>query len=345
MAFTEKRTKLNDRLILLLGIPAIAITGVLVLGRGIIREHELSILVTIFGSTLSTLVIWLGVRKIVIYLWDKYPWEKDPVRHLLIEIAAIITYTMMAGVFLSLFWLYFKPDYIRTGNLGMNIFFSLIVTFFITSLHEGWFFFQQWKKTLVLSEKLSKENIQSQFETLKSQVSPHFLFNNLNTLASLIEEDQKLAIEYVQRTADYYRNILRLKDHDVIALEDELTLIGDYYYLQKKRYGSKLNLRVNISPEYRQSVVAPLTLQMLFENAIKHNIISENNPLGISIYSEDGFIVVENNLQSRESDPDPGGIGLKNISNRYRFLSNREIIIVRGEDTFVVKIPVLEIAQ
>jgi hypothetical protein len=189
MTNAENRIKFNDRIILLIGIPVIAITGVLVLGRGIIREHELSILVTIFGSTLSTLVIWLGVRKIVIYLWDKYPWEKDPVRHLLIEIAAIITYTMMAGVFLSLFWQYFNPDYIRTGDLGMNIFFSLVITFFITSLHEGWFFFQQWKKTLVLSEKLSKENIQSQFETLKSQISPHFLFNNLNTLASLIEEE------------------------------------------------------------------------------------------------------------------------------------------------------------
>jgi hypothetical protein len=343
MPIAEKRIKLNDRIILLIGIPVIAITGVLVLGRDFIREHELSILVTLFGSLLSTLVIWLGVRKIVIYLWDKYPWERDPVRHLLIEIAAIITYTMMAGVFLSLFWQYFNPDYIGTGDLGMNIFFSLIITFFITSLHEGWFFFQQWKKTLVLSEKLSKENIQSQFETLKNQISPHFLFNNLNTLASLIEEDQKLAVEYVQRTADYFRNILSLKDRDVISLEDELTLIGDYYFLQKKRYGGKLTLRVNISPEYRQSVVAPLTLQMLFENAIKHNIISENNPLSISIYSEDGFIVIENNLQPRESDPGPGGIGLKNISNRYRFLSKKEVIVIRDDDSFVVKIPVLEI--
>jgi len=193
----------------------------------------------------------------------------------------------------------------------------------------------------VLSEKLEMENVQSQYETLKSQISPHFLFNNLNTLANLIEEEPKLAVEYVQRTADYYRNILGLKDRDVIPLEEELKLIEDYYFLQRKRFGTNLNLHIDVPSHSMQTVVAPLTIQMLFENAIKHNIISKDKPLNISIRVNDEHIVVENNLQPRENEEYSSRIGLQNISNRYRFLSGKDVIISQNGATFTVKIPVL----
>ena len=338
-------TKLKDLKLLLIGIPVVALIGVLVMGSGFIKKHDLEILVPIIGSVLSTVIIWLGVRRIVIYLWKKFPWEKNPVKHLVIEIAAILGYTMLAGIFISFYWLYFNPEYINNQDYGVNIFFTLLVTFFITSLHEGWFFFQQWKKTLLFSEKLEKENIQSQFETLKSQISPHFLFNNLNTLTSLIEDDQKLAVEYVQRTAGYYRNILSLKDKDVILLSDELRLIEDYYYLQQKRFGSNLTLDVSVGQNYLRTFVAPLTIQMLVENAIKHNIISKDAPLNISVSINDEYIMVRNNLQLRQNDSDSNGIGLKNIKNRYLYLSGREVIVYSNSDIFVVKLPVLRMQK
>ncbi|MFP4366628.1 MAG: sensor histidine kinase [Bacteroidales bacterium] len=344
-SISEATTKLKDLKLLLIGIPVVALIGVLVLGRGFIKEHDLEIIVPVTGSVLSTVIIWLGVRRIVIYLWDKFPWEKNPVKHLLIEIAAILGYTMLAGILISLYWLYFNPEYINNQEFGLNIFFTLLVTFFITSLHEGWFFFQQWKKTLLFSEKLEKENIQIQFETLKSQISPHFLFNNLNTLTSLIEDDQKLAVDYVQRTADYFRNILSLKDKDVILLTDEMRLIEDYYYLQQKRFGSNLTLDVYVGHDYLRTFVAPLTIQMLFENAIKHNIISKESPLNISISIDEEYIIVRNNLQLRENDAESNGIGLKNIKNRYLYLSGREVIVYSNSDIFVVKLPVLRMQK
>jgi two-component system, LytTR family, sensor kinase len=341
MQTTEQGFIFRDLPVLLIGIPVVAIAGVLLFGSQFFDEEGTKLIIAAFGSLLSTLIIWLGVRKIVIYLWRRHPWEKDPVKHLIIEIGAILGYTSLAGAFLYSFWFVFNPEFLEVQNFGVNIFFTLLITFFITSLHEGWFFFQQWKKTLVLSEMLAKENLQSQFETLKSQISPHFLFNNLNTLAELIEEDQKTAVEYVQRTADYYRKILSLRDKDVMPLAEELKLIDDFYFLQRKRYGKNLSLSVNISETHNETYVAPLAIQMLIENAIKHNIISGDKPLMISVRSDDEYIVVENNLQLREADPGSGRLGLQNISNRYRFLSNRDIIVSSDKGVFTVSIPVL----
>jgi sensor histidine kinase YesM len=338
----SKKSKLDDRILLFLGIPLLAIVAFLVFSNDEFDGDTRLAMVGIAGSLLSTLVMWLGVRKIVIFLWNKYPWEKHPIKHLIIEVLAIVGYTTLAGLILFMVWYIYNPDLITKEDIGLNIFFTLTITFLITSLHEGYFFFMQWKHTLVLSEKLEKENIQSQYETLKSQISPHFLFNNLNTLTNLIEEEPKLAVEYVQRTADYYRSILNMRDMDVIPLENELKLIEDYYFLQKKRYGNNLSLLIDIPDEVRKSaIVAPLTLQMLFENAIKHNIIAKEKPLNISIKSEDDYIVVENNLQRRQSDEISNRIGLQNISNRYRFLSDREIVVLQDSNNFIVKVPVL----
>ncbi|MGF1585521.1 MAG: sensor histidine kinase [Bacteroidales bacterium] len=334
-------THFKDLKLILIGIPVVAAIGLLLFGTKYIQENELTLLISIISSILTTTIIWLGVRRIVIYLWDKHPWELNPLRHLVIEVFSILGYTAFAGTLISGLWYIFKPEIVDFDRFGINFLFTLLITFFITSLHEGWFFFQQWKKTLVKSEKLAKENIHSQFDTLKSQISPHFLFNSMNTLVNLIEEDQKLAVEYVQRSADYYRNILNLKDKDVIPLADELRLIEDYYFLQKKRFGDNLTLKLNIPGELETTVVAPLAIQMLFENAVKHNIISRDKPLNISISSENDFIVVENNLQPREKDADSNGIGLQNIANRYRYLSSREVNVTSSTDRFEVRVPVL----
>jgi hypothetical protein len=340
----SKKTKLDDRILLFLGIPLLAIIAFFAFGNDEFDGNAHKVMVGVAGSLLSTLVMWLGVRKIVIFLWNKYPWEKHPIKHLVIEIAAILGYTTLAGLLLFTIWYFYDPTLITKEDIGLNIFFTLTITFLITSLHEGYFFFMQWKHTIVLSEKLEKENIQSQYETLKNQISPHFLFNNLNTLTNLIEEDAKLAVEYVQRTANYYRNILNIKDKDIISLDEELKLIEDYYFLQKKRYGDNLNLIIDISNELMESTyVAPLTLQMLFENAIKHNIISKEKPLNITIKSGEDYIIVENNLQRRNSEEVSNRFGLQNITNRYRFLSSKEVIITQNNFNFTVKVPVLNI--
>lgn len=325
----------------------IAIVGVIVITFGVpFIFHEYNCIFSretisgILGSLSTTLIMWFGVKSIVIYLWRKFPWETKPVKHLILEILSILFYTLLVGsIFILINEIY--PIESFEEDMRLSIFFTLMITFFITSIYEGYFFFINWKETRILSEKLAKENIQSQYETLKSQINPHFLFNNLNTLSALIEENPKVAVEYVRNTADYYRNILNLKDKEVITLGEELELITTFFNLQFNRYGNNLMLIVDVDSSLHSSYVAPLSLQMLLENAIKHNIISKDKPLTVKVTAKDGFIVVSNNLQRRDLDQPSSGFGLKNITDRYSYLSSHKVEISENDSYFTVSIPIL----
>lgn len=334
----NKKFKTINKWSLIVGIPLITFGAPFIFGQ--YTSSLTQSLLSIGGSLLTTIIMWFGTMTIVKYLWKNYPWEKNPLRHLVIEVLAILTYTFLVGViFYSINEIYPNEEF--NQNLKLSVFFTLMVTFFITSLTEGYFFFMKWKESLLQTEKLEKENIRSQYETLKSQINPHFLFNNLNTLASLIEENPKVAVEYVQKTADYYRSILNLKDKEIITLEDELQLIKTFFNLQTNRYGDNLKLDINIPLNLLFDFVAPLTLQMLVENAIKHNIISKDKPLTIKIFSNDNSIIISNNLQKRDLDNNSNGIGLKNITERYSYLTTKKVDVTENETTFTVSIPIL----
>lgn len=333
-------SKYENKTIVIIGVIAIVF-----IAPFIFQEYNSCIfsrdsILGILGSLSTTLIMWFGVKSIVIYLWQKFPWETSPVKHLILEVLSILFYTALVG---SIFFIVNKiyPIHSFDESMRLSIFFTLAVTFLITSIYEGYFFFVNWKETRILSEKLAKENIQSQYETLKSQINPHFLFNNLNTLSALIEENPKLAVEYVQKTADYYRSILNLKDKEVITLEEELVLINTFFNLQHNRYGDNLTLVIDIDSNLYSSYVAPLSLQMLLENAIKHNIISKDKPLTVKISASNGCIIVTNNLQRRDMEQASNGFGLKNITARYSYLSTRKVEISENDSYFTVSIPIL----
>ncbi|MGE0076302.1 MAG: sensor histidine kinase [Bacteroidales bacterium] len=297
-------------------------------------------LIGFFGSLCTTLIMWLGVKSIVIYLWNKFPWETYPFKHLVLEVLSILFYTSLVILIYYVINLFHSIDSFDE-NIKLSIFFTLTITFFITSIYEGYFFFLNWKETKILSERLAKENIQSQYETLKSQINPHFLFNNLNTLSALIEENPKVAVEYVRQTADFYRNILNLKDKEIITLGEEFELIRTFFKLQYNRYGDNLRLNIDVDSSLYSSYVAPLSLQMLLENAIKHNIISKDKPLVVTISATENYIRVSNNLQKRDLDQPTSGFGLKNITDRYSYLSSRSVEISENDLYFTVSIPIL----
>jgi hypothetical protein len=331
----------KDKWGMIIGIPIVAIICPIAFGHYFGKMDKETTL-AIVSSITSTLIMWLGVRAIVIYLWREYPWVKNPAKHLVIEIGAILGYTAVVG--LLLYFLY-KASGVETDfkkDLPQNVFFTLMITFLITSIHEGIFFYRQWKTWYHRSEKLEEENIRSQYETLKSQINPHFLFNNLNTLASLIEETPSDAVDYVNRTADYYRKILNLRGQEIITVSEELELVNDYFFLQKKRFGENLHLSISIPESLLPTLVAPLTLQMLVENAIKHNIISSEKPLNIELTAEnDSYIQVRNNLQKRTESAPSSKLGLKNITERYNYLSTSKVEIIITSFTFTVSVPVL----
>ena len=192
-------------------------------------------------------------------------------------------------------------------------------------------------------ERLQQEKIQFQFETLRNQVNPHFLFNSFNTLISIIEDDPSTAVEYVEQLSDFFRNIVNYRDKDVIPLGEELNLLKTYFFIQQKRFGNNLQLKVDITDEQKQQIyIPPLTLQLLAENAIKHNAVSKEAPITIEILLADGYVMVRNNINAKLSKAAGAGMGLQNITNRYNLLAKKDVLINNDTLYFVVSLPTLQ---
>ena len=206
-----------------------------------------------------------------------------------------------------------------------------------------YFNIKQREKQLQRQADLRKERIQSQLELLKSQINPHFLFNNFNTLVALIEEDKENAVEYVERLSDFYRSILHYREKDVIQIQEEFDIIKNYEFLLHKRYGDNIELNIKSNGNLNSAYIVPLTLQMLVENAVKHNVISKTKPLHIEIEKEaDRYISVTNNIQKKLTNEPSTGFGLQSIQSRYALLSKIEVQIEETENHFKVRIPILK---
>ncbi len=191
---------------------------------------------------------------------------------------------------------------------------------------------------------LKKDMIESQLSALKAQINPHFLFNSFNTLITIIDENPmkpEVGVEYVEKLSDFYRSILQYREQEYISLEEEWELVQNFTYLLEKRYGH--NLRLHMDPPLKEAFILPMTLQMLVENAVKHNIISEKYPLDLFITcDQDGYVTVKNSLQPK-SKPEPSTqFGLQSIIRRYQLLSDKKVIIEKSDTSFVVRIPIIK---
>lgn len=193
-------------------------------------------------------------------------------------------------------------------------------------------------------ERLKQEKIEQQFAVLRTQVNPHFLFNSFNTLISTIEEDPQGAVGYAEQLSDFFRQIIQYRDHDTIPLSDEVNLLNLYHQLQQRRFGDPLKLDIRISDAqmslYR---IPPLTLQLLVENAIKHNVVTREKPLTITLeIVQDEDLLLSNNINPRMSKQPGAGMGLQNIMSRYNLLSRKKVRIEQKPDTFTVSLPLLK---
>jgi two-component system, LytTR family, sensor kinase len=196
------------------------------------------------------------------------------------------------------------------------------------------------QQSKIENEKLKKENLQARLESLKQQISPHFLFNTLNTLSALSKENK--VKEYVAEISNVYRYLLQYKENDMVTVSEELMFIDSYLYILRERFEEGLDVTINIRDSIQATLLPPLALQTLVENAVKHNIVSISKPLHIRIYDTDQFIVVTNNLQSRQSlGYESSQSGLNNINQRYKLLVNKEIVIERTDFEFTIKLPLL----
>ena len=206
-----------------------------------------------------------------------------------------------------------------------------------------YFYVKAREKKIKKKQQLLRDKIEFQFETLKNQVNPHFLFNSFSTLIALIETDTDDAVEYVEGLSDLFRNILEQKDKQTITIKEELAIINNYFKLQKKRFGDNLQLDIENENQFWDFSIPPMVLQMLIENAIKHNVVSKLHPLNIKVYFDEKtkMLFVENNVFKKKNGSTSLGIGIKNIINRFKLLTDKDVIIQESENVFKVGLPVI----
>ena len=288
-----------------------------------------------------TSLVWVSLWKGNSYLSNfisskKLSWIDYPVQRFFVGLLSTVAYT-----FLALYALGAVYKFLFNFNLVYGAMFSLIITIIISLFLHGREFLINWKQTTIVAERLKRENISAQYETFKSQVNPHFLFNSFNVLSNLVYEDQDKAVKFIKQLSDVYRYVLDTRNKEVVPLSEELKFLNAYIFLQQIRFENKLKIENELKDI--NATVAPLALQMLMENAIKHNEVSHDNPLTIRMFVDGDYIVVENNLQRKEvSTETSSGLGLENIRKRYEFLSDRKVLIVETEKSFTVKLPLLE---
>ncbi len=308
---------------------------------GVEKHYFQNILISWFIA----LIVWTGNIWIFRKMVTCYPNYQQNTKRILLSFFFITSYTNLVVLLFNviLAYTFYSPSQIFTqSHLGLCFLIVTQVTFMVTIIYESIRFYGKWKATSIEAERLKKENIRAQLEGLKSQISPHFLFNSLNTLASIIPEDPNLSVQFVEKLSQVYRYVLQYGEKDRVSLQEELTFIEAYLFLQQIRFGNSIRFEENLSLEDKQMSLLPLTLQLLVENAIKHNIVTSRKPLTISLaINKEGMLVVKNNLQEKKVYDKSTGLGLKNIQTRYQLITNKAVSIEKKSTEFVVKVPLV----
>ncbi len=283
------------------------------------------------------MILWLGNR---VFTSQKFNW----LRYLL---------ELLLVMFCSYWFLYAFVAYIDSPLTGSNpadpslwtfrryIGIYLLGTIFIYMFLTGLNIYQLARKKESEAEQLQREYAQIRLQALKSQVNPHFLFNSLSVLSSLVHVDAALSDQFIQQLARAYRYILEQKELDLVTLEEELGFLDAYFFLMQIRFDKKLRLEKTIEPGLTNYKLPPLTLQLLVENAVKHNRMSASDPLVIRVYTDKELLVVENNISQRDQPETSTGVGLENISRRYALISDKKPQVEHSSEQFKVLIPLI----
>lgn len=345
----NSRIGFDDRLVTIIMIPIAALIIPFVFFNMRFDKEPYFTWNVYFSVLIITTAIWIGNRYIMIWSRTRYPRFEQVRRRLLVQSSVMFVYTILADNLLGdlldicgLKHVHHYPGYdwvsVITGSNAAAIFCTLTVV----AIYESIYFMNELKKSVEEKEMLKRENLKAQLNALKTQVNPHFLFNNLNTLSSIIPEDPKLAVDFVQQLSKVYRHILEVRDEQSIPLKEELDVMKAYAFLLQTRFGENLGININVPEEKMQRKIVPLSLQILMENAIKHNIVSSDKPLKIDVFTENGRLLVRNNLQKKNQLSESTGLGLENIRKRCRLLSDKKVEVIADENSFTVSIPLIE---
>jgi two-component system LytT family sensor kinase len=287
------------------------------------------------------IIIFFGyiIRGIDIYLDKIYPFERSPLKRITIQFFVTLTVLFAIRLIPLVFFSDKLPVHasreIWVASFAINVFMVLSVILSIFGYH----FFVRWKEEKILAAELEKEKALVQYDNLKNQLNPHFLFNALSALNSLIFENPQLASDFLQQLSKVYRYVLENKEKNAVSLQTEINFVSHYVKLLKTRFGDGLQVLFEMDEEAKEKMIVPVTLQILIENAVKHNTTSKDSPLVIRIKTEADCLSVENNLQKKDAIETSNKHGLENLKNLYRYISDKKVDVFESNNSFTVKIP------
>ncbi|WP_010179317.1 sensor histidine kinase [Aquimarina agarilytica] len=336
----------NDTWFSLVGILIISLITNYLFSDPLERNSLMSVIIGWSVSLFFTICDWFIIRFILISLRKKYPHFRDDVKRISIFLIAIISTVIIVdfvgGALLSMTLNLFSLN--ASHKVQLKILIPIIlITIMIMAIYEAIYYYVRLKKSIREEEQAKQVMIQAQLDTLRNQAQPHFLFNSLNTLRDIIDQDSKEdAKGFVDNLADVYRFIIESGNSNLISLEKELKFAKAYIHIQSERFGDSLKLNWNIPIDKLLVMIVPMSLQLLLENAIKHNIISKSKPLLVTVTIKDDNLVVSNKIQVKSTQIASTKVGLKNIEKRYQLISSKTPIITNDGEYFIVSLPLLK---
>lgn len=333
----------NDVWFVIVGIVLLSfVTDFLFSGGSFSRYPFFEAVINWSISLMFATVNWLIMRTILIGLRKRFPGLKDNNKRIPLLFLSIVTIVLavdFAGnVFLGFI---FGDNY--NHPLRYRIVLPIILISTMTmAIYESIYYYILLKKSIQEEEQAKRAIVQAQLDTLRNQAQPHFFFNTLNTLRDIIDQNTKEeAKEFVDRLADIYRFILEAGNANIIPLRDELKFAKAYIHVQKERFGDNLKVHWEVPTAEKEKMIIPMSLQLLLENALKHNIVSKSKPLNVSVKANKGKLMVRNRLQPKSTQLPSTKIGLKNIQDRYALISEEEVFVQKNDGYFEVSLPLL----
>ncbi len=310
--------------------------------RRVILDIPLNVDIALYGYSFFVIYfLWWFFASINEWLDTILPFQKNiPMRMGIQLLAGVLFLAALRWTGISLFgdYLPMELNTVMTSTIIMlDVFFALTVNLALITHY----FIARWKEGLVKTERLEKEKSMMRYHNLKNQVNPHFLFNSLSSLQSLVKSNPDLAAQYISHLSKVYRYVLQNKEKEVVSMETELRFIEHYISLLKIRYGDALRIQINLSEAAKDRDIVMITLQMLIDNALKHNEVHPQAPLTIDVFDEGDYLFVKNNLQKKGSISGSNQQGLEQLRTLYSFLSETPVQIEQTEHHFIIKIPLL----
>ncbi len=336
-------SKHDTRIAMFIMPPYVLVINYLLFGKRYFTELPVFLKSTLIFLAVS-FVMYKLISLFAIAIRGRLPHRRDALKRgfYLVATAFIVTASVITILFWGYDYIHFMDYELITANYRWALLISLILNIIGTVMNEGASTIVQWQDTLSESEQLKKVTLQSRLDGLKDQVNPHFLFNSLNSLSSLISEDPKMASKFLDEMSKVYRYLLRNNEEGLTTLTAELQFVRSYFHLLKTRYGDGIDIRINVDAACMNAQIPPLTLQLLIENAVKHNVILKEQPLQIDIIAiNDGKLHVKNCLQPKVVKLPSTKIGLNNIKSKYKLLNQPEIDVRETGKEFIVTVPLI----